>query len=177
MRKLLITVALILLPVCLSAGNGRWGVAGGLSLGSADIHAAFEDARAGNISAYQVGLTWNKPLFLGFRIQPALMYNLNGAVELPVQLQWSPVNVLNIVRPYVFAEAFAGYALDAPPSASEIEYGCSLGLGTDVFKHLQLSVKYFWNVGHLYDFSYQEALDAVMDNRCSGIGASLTFFF
>lgn len=88
-----------------------------------------------------------------------------GYIEVPLQIQWGPD--LMLFRPYVFAEPFLGYAiatnsegkakLDISSSNKSLkssglsrwEYGLGLGGGIEVWK-LQVSAKYFWNMGSLY---------------------------
>lgn len=95
----------------------------------------------------------------------------SGFLELGVGLQWGPD--LFIGRPYVMLQPFLGYqiyskddaerkvldtisisnedrnkALDA--AKNRLEYGFGVGAGIEVFKHLQLSVQYFINLGNLY---------------------------
>lgn len=199
MKKLFLTVLAALVSVAAIAGNGRWGVTAGLTSTATHLTEALSDVRAGSVNLYHAGISWNKPIALGFRLQPGIQYNVKGAsfnelnmktgyLEIPVQLQWSPVNILNLVTPYVFGEPFIGCAMGNAIDGETInekweclktrmEYGFSLGLGCDIINHLQVSVKYFWNIGQLYEFSFEDAKDTVVGGRCSGIGASLSFFF
>ena len=104
-------------------------------------------------------------------------------------------------RSYVFAEPFVGmgittdnttttlalvktYEKDFKEAAiSRLEYGLGLGAGMEVWK-LQLSVRYFWNFGSLYEDSgklndvAQTVKGAFKDQKnFNGITASLAFFF
>jgi|BioPla2DNA2_1021312.scaffolds.fasta_scaffold13136_5 hypothetical protein len=97
-----------------------------------------------------------------------------GYLEVPLQIQWGPD--LIAFRPYVFAEPFLGYAIAVKSEGqaklsisssnkslkdsglSRLEYGLGLGGGIELWK-LQLSAKYFWNMGSLYSES-QTAADA-----------------
>ena len=62
----------------------------------------------------------------------------------------------------------------------KVEYGLGLGAGIDVWR-LQLSVKYFWNFGNIYetgDTAESTIRDAVNNgNNFNGIMASVAFFF
>ena len=95
----------------------------------------------------------------------------SGYMELGLGLQWGPDLVIG--RPYVFLQPFLGYqivsidktdlkaldlltyesedwndALDA--AKNKLEYGFGVGVGIELFKHVQLSVQYFMNLGNLY---------------------------
>lgn len=69
----------------------------------------------------------------------------------------------------------------------KVEYGLGLGAGVDVWR-LQLSVKYFWNFGKIYDKDGNvgpigdTVKDAVKDavnngNNFNGVMVSAAFFF
>ncbi len=138
-----------------------------------------------------------------------------GYLELPIQLQVG----LNLggFRPYVFAEPFVGIAitneftkkveaagveLAAEESSAEnqwenigtdikdrLEYGVGAGVGIDLLNSLQISVRYYWNMGQLYNGEANkfkgstagEALNVFLDTmksqQCTGIMASVAFFF
>lgn len=108
-----------------------------------------------------------------------------GYVEIPLQIQWGPD--LLLFRPYVLAEPFVGYRInyktDAPISQTDfgdalkkVEYGLGVGAGIDVWK-LQLSAKWFWNFGGLYNSNTAATLDTIksMDNF-HGVVVSLSLF-
>lgn len=138
-----------------------------------------------------------------------------GFLELPVQLQVG----LNLggFRPYVFAEPFVGFAITneftkkletagvetaTEQSTAEnqwenigadvkdrLEYGVGAGVGIDLLNSLQISVRYYWNMGQLYNgeankFQGSTAgevanglLDTMKNQQCTGIMASVAFFF
>ena len=138
-----------------------------------------------------------------------------GFLELPVQLQVG----LNLggFRPYVFAEPFVGFAItneftkkfEAVGAAEvveesdasnqwenigsdvkdRLEYGVGAGVGIDLLNSLQISVRYYWNMGQLYNgeankFQGSTAgevangfLDTMKNQQCTGIMASVAFFF
>lgn len=121
-----------------------------------------------------------------------------GFFELPVQVQ-AGFNLAGF-RPYVFAEPFLGYAVtndsDVTSSVQEpekssgdwnklrnrLEYGVGLGGGIDLFNTIQISLRYFWNMGPLYDENQLNAslkgiAATVSQEKCSGIMASIAFFF
>lgn len=113
----------------------------------------------------------------------------SGYLEIPVQVQWG--FDLAVARPYIFAEPFLGYAVSSQAKfnikeiggsdwedikdqlKSRVEYGIGLGAGIDIFKKLQVSVRYFWN---LDEFTIKDISDAVKGKN-NGVCASVAFFF
>ncbi|MCR5351587.1 MAG: PorT family protein [Bacteroidales bacterium] len=117
-----------------------------------------------------------------------------GYLELPVQIQ-AGLN-LAVARVYAFAEPFVGYAVsnnvkistsDLSGSwdnlKSRLEYGVSLGAGIELIKHVQVSVKYFWNLGDMYgsdgsnNMSLQKVTTFVGENKANGVAASVAILF
>lgn len=207
MRKLIFFLALLLPAANAFAGNGRFGIVAGLTSSATEISTAWSELNTKSLNKYHIGLTYNKPLLLGFSIQPGIQYNVKGAamrniagvgdidyktgfVEVPVQLQWCPINIFNTIEPYVFAEPFIGYAVSNAEKMtgdetsyswdnikSRFEYGVGLGAGIELFSKLQVSVRYFWNMGSLYSISLEDVKSTLMDSKCSGISASVAFLF
>ena len=70
-----------------------------------------------------------------------------------------------------------------------LEYGVGAGVGIDLLNSLQISVRYYWNMGELYNgeankfqgSTIGEAtnlfLDTMKSQQCTGIMASVAFFF
>lgn len=182
MKKLFTAIAIILIAVpAFSQGKSRWGVIGGFTSTSTSL----KELGGKNFAGFHAGLTAYHPIGLGFAFQPSLVYqqkgmnlhspyssssypedsdfSLNsriGYVQIPVQLQFG-IDLV-ILRPFVFAEPFIGYAVhnsfsvDTPiggitPIKNEweginrFEYGLGVGGGLDITRHFQLSVKYYWN--------------------------------
>lgn len=189
----------------------RVGIIGGFTSSSTSI----KEVDNKSVSLYHVGLTAEIPLVGGLAIQPSVLYQVKGLsadkwgsssisetvdsfetkvgyLEVPVQIQWGPD--LLAFRPYVFAEPFIGYRLGQntegvfadglKDSLKKFEYGLGVGGGVEVWK-LQLSIKYFWNFGDIYDKGgnlIDSSKDAVRDavnngNNFNGIMASVAFFF
>lgn len=122
-----------------------------------------------------------------------------GYLELPVQVQWG-MDLL-LLRPYVFAEPFVGVGLNTKTSTflagnevasdskngfdilKRMEYGIALGAGVDVWK-LQVSLKYFWNLGNLVNDNGKvdgnqvlgDVKDALKTNY-QGVTVNVAFFF
>lgn len=95
-------------------------------------------------------------------------------LELAAQLQWGVSAGRS--RGYLFAEPFAGYAVSNEIKSSiaasvienafpelvksvqndfnylnKLEYGLGVGVGMDLFRAIQISAKYYWNLGPLYN--------------------------
>lgn len=194
MKKLFTVIAIILIAVpAFSQGKSRWGVIGGFTSASTNL----KEIGGKNFAGFHAGLTAYHPLGLGFAIQPSLIYQqkgmnlqslsgigiigtsssfaensdvtLNGRigyVQIPVQLQFG-IDLV-ILRPFVFAEPFIGYAVHNSFSVdtqiggitpvknewegiNRFEYGLGVGGGLDITRHFQLSVKYYWNFNSNFD--------------------------
>lgn len=123
-----------------------------------------------------------------------------GYLEVPVQLQVG-FGLGSIARVFAFAEPFVGYAItnsvdmeyDGPLAfgslnnetqtwdnvKNRLEYGVGLGVGAEVLKHIQVSVKYFWNMGEVYgkDINLPNISQTVSEHTANGVAASVAFFF
>lgn len=120
-----------------------------------------------------------------------------GYVEADTQFQWGPD--LMVFRPFLLVDPFLGYAVNTKAKASggsnadssesvikdairKIEYGLGVGGGIE-FGRLQLSVKYFWNFGNLYEGDkISEAASKIGDtvkgqNSFSGVSITAGLFF
>jgi len=143
------------------------GLTGGISLSPDNV--SFKD-----VKQWHAGLTWEIPLGIGFSIQPSLLYASKaglpdggtsieafkmGYVQLPVQLLWGPDLAAGNFKPYVFADVFLGYNLTKNDEWAKIDninqvrelldWGFGLGVGIKVFKHLQVTAKYVFDLGNL----------------------------
>lgn len=195
----------LVLAFSAKAGDGKFGVIGGLTTANTKISSAYADIKTGSVSNFHVGLVYNQPLILGFSIQPGIQYNVKGAemrnitgvsdldlqtgfIEVPIQVQWSPVDVLGILKPYVFAEPFIGIAVsnklasskttvDTEKIKSGFEGGIGLGVGALIIKHIQVSARYYWNLGQLYTIDIQGVPSQINQNNCSGIAVSAAILF
>lgn len=118
-----------------------------------------------------------------------------GYIEVPVQVQVG-FGVGPVARVYGFAEPYIGYAItnrlesktDLANSSvktwdnieNRFTYGVGLGIGAEVLKSLQVSVKYFWDMGQVYDFN-EITIGGITDNvknkTCNGVTVSVAFFF
>lgn len=207
MKKFVFAAAVVAAMVfCTDASAQRYnsarvGLMGGFTSSSTSI----KNMDSKSVSLYHVGLTAEIPLFGGFAIQPGLLYQVSeslgsfetkvGYLEVPVQVQWG-LDLLAF-RPYVLAEPFVGFRLGQSTKGEvadklkdnlkKVEYGLGVGAGVDVWR-LQLSVKYFWNFGKIYDKDGNvgpigdTVKDAVKDavnngNNFNGVMVSAAFFF
>lgn len=187
------------------AGDGKFGIIGGLTTANTRISSAYADIKTGSVSNFHVGVVYNQPLILGLSIQPGIQYNVKGAelrnitavsdldlqtgfIEIPVQIQWAFVDILGIIKPYVFAEPFIGYAVsnklvsskssvDLSKIKTGFEGGIGLGVGLLVIKHIQVSARYYWNLGQLYTIDIQGVPSQINQNNCSGIAVSAAILF
>jgi len=217
MKKLIVAIAAMVVAVSAWA---QAGIVVGMTSSETDFKAAAASAK--DVTLFHAGVAFKVPLPLGFAIQPAILYNMKGTsysgpkdddttasldyktgfLEVPVQAQWG-LNIADVVRPYVFAEPFVGYAITheeklsnytGPESKDQwdsvknkLEYGFGLGFGIELFNNLQVSVRKFWNMGTLYSEdgaavkSFKEAVNEAAttseNEKCSGIMASLTILF
>ncbi len=153
----------------------------------------------------QPGILYNiKGTQLGVASTDNFKADMNtGFLEIPVQLQLG-FNV-GAFRPFVFAEPFVGYAITNETKTSVIvaatgaettdtsnnwdnvknrlEYGVGLGVGIEIFERLQVGVKYYWDMGKLYDdnmelnTSLASVTTDIQQKQCTGIAATAIIFF
>lgn len=204
MKKAIIAIAALF--VALSA-NAQIGIVAGLTSSSTNVEAAVADIK--NVNQYHVGITYKIGIGNMLAIQPALIYNMKGTqlgdiaglddvdvnyktgyLELPVQVQLG-FGIGSIARVYGFAEPFVGYAITNQVQGigdtiknwdnvkNRFEYGVGLGAGVELFRHLQVSVKYFWNLGDVYgaDITFGDVTKDIATSKCNGIAASVAFLF
>lgn len=206
MKKLIIALAALMVSVSAFAQSG---IIAGVTSSSTELKDAADNVK--DITLYHIGLTRRISLGLigiqpsliynvkGTRLEDFDSKAINfktGFLELPVQIQVGfPIAGF---RPYAFVEPFLGYAVTNSAKGENIsvqqlqnikwdniknrlEYGAGLGAGIDLFNRLQVSVRYFWNLGELYDGAeikdYINTGTEVMKNeKCSGIMASVAIF-
>lgn len=206
MKKLFIVLAALMVSVSAFAQSG---IIAGVTSSSTELKDAADNVK--DITLYHIGLTRRISLGLigiqpsliynvkGTRLEDFDSKAINfktGFLELPVQIQVGfPIAGF---RPYAFVEPFLGYAITNGAKGENIsaqqlqnikwdniknrlEYGAGLGAGIDLFNRLQVSVRYFWNLGELYDGAeikdYINTGTEVMKNeKCSGIMASVAIF-
>ena len=129
-----------------------------------------------------------------------------GILEVPVQVQWG-IGIAGVVRPYVFAEPFVGLAINGENKVDvgglintedkaewndvkdRLEYGFGVGAGVEILKHLQVSVRYYWNLGGLYgedengeskptaSTNPSDFYNIAQNQKVAGVMASVAFLF
>ncbi len=203
MRKILTLI--VALVATATVAHAQFGIVGGLNFSSADKNAKAVVEGVKSATLWHAGVAWKLDLPLGFAIQPELTYQVkgvkidevgsatvndfkfnNGYIELGAGVQWGPD--LIIARPYVFAQPFIGYLVNPNSQISavkdvtnKLEYGIGLGGGVELFKHFQLSVQWFKNMGNLVNgnvSSTDQLVDEVKDLKSyQGVRVSLGIFF
>ena len=198
--KRLIVIAVALLTAVTASAEG-FGIVGGYTSSSLKMQEMSFKSSAG----IHAGVAYNLPLGAGFNLQPMLLYNVKGYnwegsntdalkeqagkfgyVELPVQLQWGPD--LLLLRPYLLAEPFVGYAVtgskvinselakvDWSNMKSRVEYGVGVGAGVEVYNRVQVSFKYYWNFEDATQWS--DITDKVKGKGFSGLLFTAGIFF
>lgn len=193
----------IVLVAVLSAfsASAQVGIVGGITSASRKI----KNVDVRNTSRYHFGMAYKQRLGLGFVFQPEMLYNVKGSecsefpdydtstsyLEAGAQIQWG----LNLpaFRPYVLAEPFLGYALNASAAGTKVtdwtglnrfEYGIGFGFGAELIGHVQISAKFFWNLDSLYNEDRLERTGAVKHagggmtgGNVSGTAISAALFF
>lgn len=205
MKRICTLVCCLLIAVSVFAETKpRFGIIGGLTTTSTKFSTAIADIKGGDFNQFHVGICYYQPLVLGMAIQPGLEYNVKGMqfsqieglkdinfktgyLELPVQVQWG-LDLLGVLRPYVFAEPFIGFALNNTANAdnlsakgwdylkSRFEGGLGVGAGIDIFRHVQVSFRYFWNLGEVYKID-AGSLGTISSGNCQGFKVSAAILF
>lgn len=122
MKKFIATIA-VLLVLSIAAADAdarRFGIKGGVNVTSLD----FENGNTPGALGYQLGLSFQYDLPLGFSIQPDILYHVKatkfeqiesqlglGYVEVPVNLQWGLRFANKNIRVFAQASPFVGYAI------------------------------------------------------------------
>lgn len=204
MKKAIIAVAALFVALSASA---QVGVVAGLTSSSTNLESAIADVKS--VNQYHVGITYKLGLGNLLAIQPALIYNVKGTqlgdiaglddvdinyktgyLEIPVQVQVG-FGIGSLARVYGFAEPFVGYAISNKVQGlnetvknwdnvkNRFEYGVGLGAGVELFRHLQVSVKYFWNLGNVYgsEINLGSISQEIATSKCNGIAASVAILF
>lgn len=207
-RILLALIAITVLSWAQASAQTRFGITGGMGWNQSKITEIVNEKPSAGWSA---GVILGVDLPLGFSLQPALRYHQKNALitdaigqkmgylELPVSVQWGPD--LLVFRPFLDVTPYVGYALSNETYAQgsllgldlsykdnswegkeRLEYGLGLGGGIEVWR-FQVSVRYNWNFGPLYNVKewndikeHLGDLDAGSANF-SGVSLDLSFFF
>ncbi|MBR1575578.1 MAG: PorT family protein [Bacteroidales bacterium] len=198
MKRLFVAALALLLSV--GAFAEGFGLVGGFTSSQMEM----KDVNFKSSAGIHAGLAYNLPLGAGFALQPELLYNVKGFnwgaessdvlkekakfgyVELPVQLQWGLDLVM--LRPYVLAEPFVGYAVsgkkvlggteakvDWEGMKSRLEYGLGIGAGIEVYNRIQVAFKYYWNFEDATQWN--QVSDKVKAKSFSGLVFTAGIFF
>ncbi len=196
MKKLLVVIASLLIAV---SAHAQFGIVAGITSAKNNLEEATKDIT--NVTQYHVGITYKIPLGRILAIQPSIIYNVKGAklnqissytdfeykngyIEIPVQVQAG--FDLGIARIYAIAEPFIGYAVSNSVSIAnfsfsnvknKLEYGVGIGAGVELIKHVQVSARYFWNLGNVNDASMDAVTKAISNQKSNGIIASVALLF
>lgn len=202
MKRLFIVLAGLLIAASASA---QLGITAGLTSTATSIKDAAKDIGnvnlfhaglcykiplAGNVVTLQPGVIYNLKGTKFKEMESVRDVNFEwktGYIEVPVQLQIG-FGIADVVRIYGIAEPFAGIAIHNTVTADgttekntwdsfkqRLEWGASLGAGVELFKRVQVSVKYFWNFGNVFDgtFDGQDIASNFSSSKIGGISASV----
>ena len=200
MKKLLVIAAALLIAV---SAHAQLGVIAGITSSSSDLKTAIGEVS--NINQYHAGLTYKIGFGNFFAVQPSVISHMKGAklselsgvadveyktgyIEVPLQFQVG-LGVGDLFRIYGLAEPFVGYAITNQKVVNgtveetwnniknKAEYGVSLGAGVELIKHVQVSVKYFWNFGTVYNADLAAVQTSMQEGKANGISASVAILF
>ena len=203
MKKLIVIVASLLVAV---SAHAQFGIVAGITSSKATIDAALSDVQnvtqyhVGLTYKIDLGIIAIQPALI-YNVKGAKVSEFkalgdiasfdykNGYLELPVQVQ-AGLN-LGVARIYAIAEPFIGYAItDSTQSSNgskidvkwdevknKLEYGVGVGAGVELIKHVQISARYFWNLGNVDKVAIATVTDAVSNKAANGIVASVTLLF
>lgn len=205
MKKIIITVLAAFIAISASAGDF------GVTAGFTSSKASLKDLELSSVNLYHVGLTYRQSFLGVLALQPELLYNvkgttldhgLNGAsvdvkmgyLEAGLQLQ-AGVDIL-FARLFALVEPYAGYCVNSQYSSAQrdpikedalnnIEYGMAFGGGIELLQKIQVSAKYFRNLGDLSGASASQIKDdvsgfvhnALDKSNYGGVQVSFTFLF
>lgn len=203
MKKLIVIVASLLIA---ASAHAQLGVVAGITSSKATIDAALSDVQnitqyhVGLTYKIDLGIIAIQPSLI-YNVKGAKIAEFkavgdissfdykNGYLELPVQIQ-AGLN-LGVARIYAIAEPFIGYAITNSTQSSngnkidvkwnevknKLEYGVGVGAGIELIKHVQVSARYFWNLGNVESVAWASVTDAVSNKAANGIVASVAILF
>ena len=203
MKKFIVIVASLLIAV---SAHAQLGVVAGITSSKATIDAALSDVQnitqyhVGLTYKIDLGIIAIQPSLI-YNVKGAKIAEFkavgdissfdykNGYLELPVQIQ-AGLN-LGVARIYAIAEPFIGYAITNSTQSSngnkidvkwnevknKLEYGVGVGAGIELIKQVQVSARYFWNLGNVESVAWASVTDAVSNKAANGIVASVAILF
>ena len=203
MKKLIVIVASLLVAV---SAHAQFGIVAGITSSKATIDAALSDVQnvtqyhVGLTYKIDLGIIAIQPALI-YNVKGAKVSEFKelgdiasfdyktAYLELHVQVQ-AGLN-LGVARIYAIAEPFIGYAITNSTQSSngskidvkwdevknKLEYGVGVGAGVELIKHVQISARYFWNLGNVDKVAIATVTDAVSNKAANGIVASVTLLF
>ena len=164
-------VLVVMMACCMSQIDAqvRFGIKGGVNFENFNYKNAKEELTIDNSIGWQAGalLQFKIPV-VGIGVQPELLYTVKKAevknesnsihyFEVPLNVQWG--FDLAIIRPYVMAGPYFGYAVQCNGDVfkshiDKFDWGVGLGAGIELWK-LQLGARYSWglqNVSSMKEF-------------------------
>lgn len=139
-------------------------------------------------------------------------FSKTGCIEVPVQLQWG-IGIAGLARVYGFVEPYIAYGVNMEKLSNfsvdlgaidinkntdwekvelnnevfdktRLMYGAGAGAGVEVLNKVQLSARYVWNMGYLFNeegelnfTSVDDTVNTMKSTNSNGIMVSLAFLF
>lgn len=175
MKKLITLVAVLVASA--TVAHAQFGIIAGFNSTDATFDTQDIASNMSKVNQYHVGVAYHIDLPLGFALQPQLTYQVKGAnLQDAAQSGGSAFEDLNLktgfaefglgaqwgidlvaIRPFVLVQPFVGYQVTEEDNVSSInkdmlnklEYGFSIGAGLELIQHLQLSIKWYKNLGSI----------------------------
>ena len=113
-------------------------------------------------------------------------------IELPVQVQWGISFLPDVLKIFAVGEPFVSYAVNVQEQnvtsgstwesiknwgdIKRFRYGVGLGGGVELFKHVQISARYFWDFAGS-EFNINEVPNQIKENKASGLKVSAAIIF
>ena len=184
MKKIILAIAITACFASQVNAQFKFGLKGGVNFENIKIKDARSNIKVDNSTGWQAGAAFKVKIpGIGVAVQPELLYTVskvnldqeqNGIhyFEVPINLQMGLD--LKIIRPYLQAGPYFGYALKSEgdtfkDNINKFDWGIGLGGGLDLWK-LQFDLRYSWglqDVSSVTDFE-------IKNNRLS---LSLAYFF
>jgi Outer membrane protein beta-barrel domain len=202
MKKVLLSIIVMICINSVSFSQVRFGVRGGLNLASQNSNIGGLAISSGTLVSFHAGLVLDAPLTETISIQPALLFSVKGSGEASstsgsvttsskkVSFNYLevPIDVL-----YNFNESFSvgagpylGYLLSTSPATTstdgvkKVDYGLNVVLNYTIIDGLQIGARYSLGMGNLVDTAALSGSgisfgDVSIKNNV--IGFSVTKFF
>jgi len=189
--SLLTSVALLLLIATTANAQVKFGVKGGLNISSVSFNSDL--LKSDNVTGFHIGplLEVMTPLGIGF--DGAILYAQKGMdfaevaiktdyIEVPVNLKWKigPPPIGYIFKAWVAAGPYIAFRVSEPEAlvdsweAKSFAAGINLGIGVELFTHLQIGFTYGLGLTNDYSASLIET-DVVGKNRTKSLTAVILF--